>query len=116
LKAPFFQLSSHFLRVAFLLSFYQMTVVNVMKQFYTKSHKLEPGSIGALPGRHLGSTGITRSVSVTKSSMVGMERDEILSPPGFIGNTLGKPRHFQYISGAISGTEAGIYIGSVGKV
>jgi hypothetical protein len=48
--------------------------VNVVKQFY--SYNCEPGSIGDLPGCHSGSIGIIKSVSVAKSAMVGMDRDE----------------------------------------
>jgi hypothetical protein len=61
--------------VASLLFFYEMAYV--VKQFY--SHKLEPGSIGALPGRHRDSTGIIRTLTVVKSAMGGMDRDETVS-------------------------------------
>jgi hypothetical protein len=54
-----------------------MTDVNVVKQFY--SYILEPGSIGALPGRHRNNTGTTHSLTVVKSAMVGMDRDETVS-------------------------------------
>jgi hypothetical protein len=60
-----------------------MTDVNVVKQFY--SHTLEQGSIGAFPGRHRDSAGITHSLTVATSAMVGMDRDETVSSRVFTG-------------------------------
>jgi hypothetical protein len=54
-----------------------MTDVNVGRQFL--SHKLEPGSIGALLGCHCDSTIINLNVTLAKSEIVGMNHDETIS-------------------------------------
>jgi hypothetical protein len=60
-----------------------MNDVNVVKQFY--SHKLKPGSIK----HRRDNTGVTPSLTVAKSAMVGMDRDETVSSRVSTGNTPG---------------------------
>jgi hypothetical protein len=102
---------SSFLYMASLLSF--LPNVNMVMQFY--SHKLEPGSIGALPEGHRDSTGITRSLTVVKSAVVGMDCDEtvfsrVCLHPDQPGIT--RIAYRTYISSAISCTELGIHLDS----